>query len=73
MDANVYTRPEVLRESQNAVMVKINTDGRADLAKRYNIRVLPTLVWTDAAGTEVARHDGSAPAGEVAALMAQNR
>ncbi len=73
MDAAVYTRSEVLEESQNAVMVKINAEGRADLAKRYNIRVYPSLVWTDASGTEIARHDGGAGAPKLAALMAQNR
>ena len=73
MDSVVYTRPEVLAQSADVVMVKINAEGRADLAKRYNIRVYPSLVWTDANGTEVARRDGSAGARTLAALMAQNR
>jgi len=73
MDSVVYTRQEVLEQSQNVVMAKINAEGRVDLAKRYNIRVFPSQVWADASGTEVARHDGGAGAPTLASLMAQNR
>lgn len=73
MDSLVYTRAEVLAQSQNAVMVKINAEGRDDLAKRYNIRVYPSLVWADENGVEIARHDGGAGAPTLAALMAQNQ
>ena len=73
MDAVVYTRPEVLEQSQNVVMVKINAEGRADLAKRYGIHVYPSMVWTDEKGQETGRHDGGAGARTLVGLMAQNR
>lgn len=73
VDAQVYTRPDVLTEAQNVAMVKINAEGRRDLAKRYNITVYPSFIWTDENGNITARQDGNTPASQFASLMARNR
>ena len=73
VDTQVYTRPDVLSEARNVAMVKINAEGRRDLAERYHITVYPSFVWTDENGNVTARQDGSTPASEFAALMARNR
>lgn len=73
VDSHVYTRPDVLTEAQNVSMVKINAEGRRDLAERYGIKVYPSFIWTDANGNVTARQDGSTPASEFASLMARNR
>ncbi|RYX82030.1 thioredoxin [bacterium] len=73
VDSTVYTRPDVLAESRNVTMVKINAEGRRDLAQRYNITVYPSFVWTDENGNVTARHEGSTKESDFAPLMAQNR
>jgi len=47
--------------------------ARPDLAKRYNIRVLPSFVWMNAGGDEIGRHDGFLPAPECAQWLRNNR
>lgn len=73
MDANVYGRPEVASQAAGVEMVKVNSDARPDLARRYNIRVLPSFVWMTAEGSETARDEGSLPAPQFAELMRVNR
>lgn len=73
VDSHVYTRPDVLVEARNVSMVKINAEGRRDLAERYHITVYPSFIWTDERGNVTARQDGSTPASEFASLMARNR
>ena len=72
MDANVYTRPEVLAQAPGVEMVKVNSDARPDLARRYNIRVLPSFVWMTPEGDETARSEGSLPAPQFAERMNAN-
>lgn len=73
MDSSVYSRPEVQGEAASFEMVKVNSDARPDLAKRYNIRVLPSFVWMNAGGDEIGRHDGFLPAPEFAQWLRNNR
>ena len=61
LDEITYAAPEVVAESQRSVNVKVNTDERVDLAGRYQISGLPTIVWIDARGTVIDRLEGAAP------------
>lgn len=73
MESNVYTRPEVAGSAQEVEMVKVDTDARPDLARRYSIRALPSFVWMTAGGSETARSEGSLAGPQFAALMKANR
>ncbi|HVF84796.1 MAG TPA: protein disulfide isomerase family protein [Abditibacteriaceae bacterium] len=50
MDAEAYTNAELIRESQKFVMVKVDADQRTDLARKFNVTGLPTLLWLDNSG-----------------------
>jgi thioredoxin 2 len=50
-----------------ALLVKVDTDANPELASRFGIRSIPTLVRLDA-GREVRRQAGAAPAGAIVAM-----
>ncbi len=50
-----------------AVLVKVNSDDNPQLAARFGIRSIPTLVRLQA-GHETARTSGALPAGQIAAF-----
>jgi len=45
----------------------VDIKARADLADQYDIRVIPTQVFVDAAGRELARHEGFIPKEDILA------
>ncbi len=47
-------------EGQAEVLI-INTTNYPDLARSYNVRAIPTQIFFDASGQEVARHSGFMP------------
>ena len=49
---------------QGALLVKVDTDANPQLAQRFAIRSIPTLVKI-VQGREVARHSGAQPAGAI--------
>ena len=50
MDAEAYTDANIIRETQKFVMVKVDADKRTDLARKFNVTGLPTLLWLDNSG-----------------------
>jgi thioredoxin 2 len=50
-----------------ALLVKVDTDANPELASRFGIRSIPTLVRLDA-GREVRRQAGAVPAGAIVAM-----
>ena len=47
------------------VLIKVNTDHSKDLSRKYNIEYLPTVVFLNPAGQEVARFVGAKSMSEV--------
>ena len=59
LDENTYTDTYVQqRLAQKYVLVKINVDQNPDLASKYKVYGLPTLVILDANGNEIKRQEG---------------
>ena len=58
MEKDVYPTDEFSAAAAPFVLVRIDADHRTDLAKRYNIGTLPTLLFTDSYGGEIFRHSG---------------
>lgn len=58
LEEKTYPDPKVRDLARQFVCVKVNTDRHADLAARYKVRGLPTLVMLDADGQEVRRVEG---------------
>jgi thioredoxin 2 len=50
-----------------ALLVKVDTDANPELASRFGIRSIPTLVRLDG-GREVRRQAGAVPAGAIVAM-----
>ena len=58
LDENTYTDTYVQqRLAQKYVLVKINVDQNPDLASKYKVYGLPTLVILDANGNEIKRQE----------------
>lgn len=72
MDREVYGRAPIVAEAQNIVPLKINAEGQPDIARRYGVHKYPTIVWTDSAGNEKYRSDGSLNGYELYQAMQQN-
>lgn len=58
MDRQVYSDPAFVEAARGIVTVRVNYDRKADLARKYNVEDLPTLVYTDSFGSEIFRHTG---------------
>ena len=52
-------------------LLKVDTEAAPELAQRYQIRSIPTLILF-ASGREVARHSGAIPAAAIAQWARQN-
>jgi len=52
----------VIRKAENLVNVRIDADEQRDLASRYKISGLPTILFVDSTGREVHRVVGYRPA-----------
>lgn len=58
LDEKIYPAPAVVEESQNFVCVKVDVDKNSDVARKYSVSGLPSLVFLDASGTEIHRQAG---------------
>ena len=59
LDRTTWSDEEVIGSVQEkAVAVKIDVDQNGDLASKYGIRSIPTIIFTDANGEEVSRFIG---------------
>ncbi len=58
LDEKIYPAAAVVEEAENFVCVKVDVDKHADIARKYNVNGLPSLVFLDAAGTEIHRQSG---------------
>jgi thiol:disulfide interchange protein len=61
LDKNIYTAPDVIKESKKFVNLKINSDKDTDIAARYKIYALPTLIFLDGNGKVLWRLEGAPP------------
>jgi thiol:disulfide interchange protein len=54
----VYVADPVIKESANFVSVQVDVDKRQDLAQKYQVESLPTIVFFDPMGKEISRESG---------------
>jgi thiol:disulfide interchange protein len=67
LDRVVYPDPEVRRELDRAVFLRLDAEGEgAEAARQYRVDGFPTIVFVDGAGREVGRIRGFAPAPQFA-------
>ncbi|MEO6906597.1 MAG: thioredoxin domain-containing protein [Abditibacteriaceae bacterium] len=59
LDKNIYTAPDVIKESKGFINLKINTDKDTDIASRYKVYALPTLIFLDGNGKVLWRLEGA--------------
>jgi thiol-disulfide isomerase/thioredoxin len=71
LDGFVFNEPEVIAELADVLTMKVDIDRpeNAHIKDRFNISLLPTLVWCDPTGTEVDRFTGAVSADEFLELV----
>src|SRR5579871_4784311 len=62
MLATTYKDKQVVSRSKQFVPVLINIDNHQDLAKKYSIEAIPTVIFMDAKGKVLTRSLGALPA-----------
>ena len=58
LDKEIYTAPDVIKKSKEFINLKINTDKDTDIAARYKVYALPTLIFLDGDGKVLWRLEG---------------
>jgi thioredoxin-related protein len=58
MESDVYTSNEFIEATKHLTPVRIDFDKQQELARKYNITGLPTILFTDSYGTELLRLTG---------------
>ncbi len=58
MDKEVYATDDFARAAQPFVLVRLDADHRTDLALKYKVATLPTVMFTDSHGNELFRATG---------------
>lgn len=58
MENSTYPDPRVISELKDFVPIKVNTEIRIDIEKKYGIAYYPTQVFLDTKGREISRHIG---------------
>jgi thiol-disulfide isomerase/thioredoxin len=74
LDRTTYRDPGVVRRSAAFVSVKVDTEGGAagiDLASRYLVTSLPTILFVSPAGRPILRLSGYLPPGPFAMALAE--
>jgi len=59
LDKNIYTAPDVIKESKKFINLKIDTDKDTEIASRYKVYNLPTLIFLDGNGKVLWRLEGA--------------
>jgi len=74
LDADTYPAPEVVKQSENFVPIKLNAEKDADgirLAKKFGVTGYPTVLFLDSKENLAFKIVGYAPAKDFAASMAK--
>jgi thioredoxin-like negative regulator of GroEL len=58
MEKEVYSDRGVADAARSFLAVRIDYDKHTDIAKKYNVTALPTIVFTDSYGNEIFRYAG---------------
>jgi len=59
LDKNIYTAPDVIKKSKSFINLKIDTEKDTDVAARYKVYALPTLIFLDGDGKVLWRLEGA--------------
>jgi thiol:disulfide interchange protein DsbD len=61
LDAEVFSRPDVVQASKDFVAIKVDTDEDPGTGRKYGVRGLPTVLFLQSDGTEIRRSRGAVP------------
>jgi thiol:disulfide interchange protein len=70
MDREVFAQPAAAKALTDWVPVHIDLDANKDLARKYQVEAVPTLIVLSPAGKEVARTEGAMALEEFGAFLA---
>lgn len=69
MEENVYPDRDVVEKSEDITFVKVNVGEQGDIASRYGVQSIPTLVFLPPEGGEITKHVGKLSAPDLVDLM----
>ncbi|MFO7991106.1 MAG: thioredoxin family protein [Thermoplasmata archaeon] len=69
MEENVYPDSAVVEKSDELIFIKVNVDKQGDIASRYGVQSIPTLLFLTPEGGEITKHVGKLSASELVDLM----
>lgn len=58
LDKEIYTAPDVIKKSKEFINLKIDADKDTEIAARYKVYALPTLIFLDGNGKVLWRLEG---------------
>jgi thiol:disulfide interchange protein len=58
MENSTYPDSRVVSEMKDFIAIKVNTQIRIDIERKYDIAYYPTIVFLDPQGSEISRHVG---------------
>ena len=58
MENSTYPDSRVVSEMKDFIAIKVNTQIRIDIERKYDIAYYPTIVFLDPKGIEISRHVG---------------
>lgn len=70
LDETTYRDKDVIAKGENFIKVRIDADSERDLALKYRISGLPTILFIDSTGREIHRVVGYRPPEDFAKEMA---
>jgi thioredoxin len=73
LDASTYRNANVVTESENWVMVRIDVDQNQELAAQYGVESVPTIVLLSSDGKEKQRNAGFIDAGSMQKVMTSSQ
>jgi thioredoxin-like negative regulator of GroEL len=71
MDATVYSDERVAKAMARVVPVRLDFDRKREIARKYDIPGVPTILLTDSYGTELFRFTGEIAADAMIQLLAE--
>ncbi len=69
VDSQTYPDANVIRASQNFVMLRVNAEQRTDLAQRFGVKAYPTFVFLNPKGEVISQEVGGYGPGEFVGLL----
>jgi thioredoxin-like negative regulator of GroEL len=70
MDKDVWPDQQLVEQSKKFVCISIDADQNKEILAKYNVRILPTILFADSWGNKLTMHEGYMHALQIKQIMA---